>query len=102
MITFASKNEVLCHFDLACCSSYCSSSKIVKESKDGSFYLIVDGGNPITLNWLKAEQECRARGDHLASIHNANEATTVGSLYQASKQDRARETSFKKLKSPVC
>jgi len=62
--------------------------KIVKESKDGEFYLIVDGGSQKELNWMKAEQECQALNMHLASIHNANEANIVGKLCEASTEDR--------------
>lgn len=67
--------------------------RIAKESKDGQFYLIVDQSSPKLLNWMKAEQECQARGDHLASIHNVNEAAVVGALCDAGKKDRDGEIS---------
>lgn len=75
-------------------------AKVVKESKDGQFTLIIDQGSPKEMNWMKAQLECMALGMHLASVHNANEANTISDLCLSTKEegeDRTGEIHLKKV-----
>src|SRR5271168_1719293 len=63
--------------------------KIAAESKDGQFYRIDDANR--MMNWMTAQQQCQARGDHLASIHSASEQNAVANLCKANKKDSKGE-----------